>query len=95
MFESIDSETTWLTITNIGLGVVTLICLAAVGYVFVKEVVEGARSKVKVRQLQDDHSFMLADLGITMADGGKAVNEKELVKKTGDDDPPNIIRAEE
>lgn len=95
MFEFID-ETTWLTITNIGLGVVTLICLIAVGVVIAKELLEGVRGKVRVSQLQDDHSFMLGDLGITMADGGKRMDERKLAKKNqSDDDEPNIIRAEE
>jgi len=95
MFESIN-ETTWLTFTNIGLGVVTLICLVAVGYVAAKEIFAGARSKVKIPHLRDDHSFILSDLGITMADGGKRVDEKELVKESQfDNDEPNIIRSEE
>ena len=96
MLESIDNETMWLTLTNIGLGVVTLICLAAVGFVIVKEVLEGVRSKVRIPHLQDDHSFALGDLGITMADGGRRVDEKELVRKNQtDNDEPNIIRSEE
>lgn len=95
MFNSMDSETLWLTLTNIGLGLVTLACLIAVGIVIIKEVLADVRSKVKVPQLQDDHSFMLADLGITMADGGKRIDEKETAKSYNiDDDEPNIQRSE-
>jgi hypothetical protein len=90
-----DSETLWLTITNAGLGLVTLICLVAVGVVVAKEIYAGARSKVRVPQLQDDHSFMLGDLGITMADGGKRIDEKEKSKKYDqDEDEANIQRSE-
>ncbi len=93
MFESMDSETLFLTITNIGLGVVTVICIAAVGMVIIKEVFSEARSTVKVPHLQDDHSFMLADLGITMADGGKRIDEHEIIQRSQDDEK-NIQRSE-
>jgi hypothetical protein len=93
MFESMDSETLFLTITNIGLGVVTVICIAAVGMVIIKEVFSEARSTVKVPHLQDDHSFILADLGITMADGGKRIDEQEIIQRTQDDEK-NIQRSE-
>jgi hypothetical protein len=95
MFDSMDSETMWLTITNIGLGIVTLVCIVAVGVVIAKEIFADARSKARVPHLQDDHSFMLADLGITMADGGKRIDEKETAKKYNiEDDEPNIQRSE-
>lgn len=95
MFNSMDSETLWLTITNVGLGIVTLICLIAVGIVVSKEIFADVRSKVRIPQLQDDHSFMLRDLGITMADGGKLIDEKEHAKKfDSDDDEQNIQRSE-
>jgi len=93
MFESMDSETLFLTITNIGLGVVTVICIAAVGMVIIKEVFSDARSTVTVPRLQDDHSFMLADLGITMADGGKRIDEHEIIQRSQDDEK-NIQRSE-
>jgi len=96
MFNSMDSETLWLTITNVGLGIVTLICLIAVGSVIAKEVFADVRSKVRIPQLQDDHSFALDDLGITMADGGKRIDEKETAKKYNieEDDEKNIQRSE-
>lgn len=95
MFDSMNSETLWLTLTNVGLGIVTVACIIAVGVVVTKEIYGDIRSKVRVPQLQDDHSFMLGDLGITMADGGKRIDEKELmVKNDQDDDEANIQRSE-
>lgn len=95
MFNSMDSETLWLTITNAGLGIVALVCIIAVGIVLTKEIFADVRSKVRIPQLQDDHSFMLHDLGITMADGGKRIDEKENVKKYNfDEDGKNIQRSE-
>ncbi|MDD8017407.1 MAG: hypothetical protein PHP42_03430 [Bacteroidota bacterium] len=95
MLESFD-ETLWLNLTNIGLGIVTLICCVAVGLVFGKEFLVRARNKVRVPVLQDDHSFVFGDLGITMADGGKKIDEKEfaLAYKNSNADEPNITRSD-
>lgn len=96
MFESFDAETSWLTITNISLGVVTVICIIAIGYVAVKEIFAHARESVRVPSLQDDHSFALGDLGITMADGGERVDERKIIEqKNLDKNEPNIYRSEE
>ncbi len=80
MFESFD-ETLWLNVTNIGLGVVTIICCLAIGIVFGKETLERAKRKTRLPSIEDDHAFVFGDLGITMADGGKVVDEKEVVQK--------------
>ncbi len=95
MFNSFDSETMWLTITNAGLGIVTFICILAVGGVVAKELFADIRSKVFLPHLQDDHSFDLGGLGITMADGGKRIDEKDTARKySQNDDGPNIQRSE-
>ncbi len=94
MFDTTYPETYWLTLTNIALGVVTLICLVAVGRVFLREVAERVRTRVHVPALQDDHSFVFGDLGITMADGGQPIDEKELYSKNSDETDPNIVRSE-
>ena len=78
MFENFDAETTWLTITNAGLGLVTLICIVAVGYVGIKEYVAHVRQEVRLPVFQDDHSFNLGSLGITMADGGTRIDERNM-----------------
>lgn len=91
MFESMNSETVWLTITNAGLGIVTVICFVAVGVVVAKEFFADARAKVRVPHLQDDHSFLLGDLGVTMADGGKRLDKNETDEKN---DEKHIQRSE-
>ncbi len=96
MFESFDAETSWLTITNIGLGLVTVACIIAIGYVAVKEFFAHARESVRITSLQDDHSFAFGDLGITMADGGERIDERKIIEqKQLDKNEPNIIRSEE
>jgi hypothetical protein len=95
MFNSMDSETLWLTITNVSLGIVALVCIIAVGVVLTKEILAGVRSKVRIPELQDDHSFMLRDLGITMADGGKRIAKNENAEQYNfDNDSKNIQRSE-
>ena len=94
MFDSMNSETVWLTITNAGLGIVALICIVAVGVVAGKELYAGMKEKVRVPQLQDDHSFMLSELGITMADGGERLDGKPQAKSDAAKDESNIQRSE-
>ena len=95
MFDPTDAETYWLNITNIVLGVVTVVCLIAVGTMVVREVLAKVRSRVQVPVYRDNHSFAFSDLGITMADGGEKVDEKSLLKSDApiQDDRPNIFRS--
>jgi hypothetical protein len=72
MFNFTDPQTFWLNVTNSILGIVTLVCLIAVSVSAVKELVE----RLRAPQTEDDHSLYVGDLGLTMADGGKPVDEK-------------------
>ena len=78
MFDLNDPNTFWLNITNIALGVVTLICCGVVGYGVVQEVLARVRKRKASLVEVDDHALVVTDLGITMADGGERVNEKPL-----------------
>src|SRR5512140_1307053 len=71
-----DPETMWLNITNIALGVMTLLCVAVVGWGVFSELLDRVKAKAALLSEPDDHSFALHDLGLTMADGGKKVDEK-------------------
>ena len=82
-----DPSTYWLTITNIGLGVVVLICCGAVAFGIVQELAARRRKRASMSQLDrevsdlvsayDGHAFNVPGLGVTMADGGDPVKEKE------------------
>jgi hypothetical protein len=83
-----DPSTYWLTITNIALGVVTLICIVAVGVGIVQELAARARKRAALRKLDaevadlvasysDGHAFDIPSLGVTMADGGEELGKKE------------------
>jgi hypothetical protein len=78
MFDLNDPNTFWLNVTNIALGIITLICCAAVGYGVLQEVRVRQRKRKSNLVEADDHSLIVTDLGITMADGGLPVKEKPL-----------------
>ncbi len=66
-----DPQTLWLNITNIALGVVTVVCFAVVGWGALTEVVKRLRVRWGLAAESDDHAFAIPGLGVTMADGGK------------------------
>lgn len=69
------SETLWLTLTNVALGIVTLVALLSVfGAVAVE--LYGRLRKNRVPEVPDFHVLHVPDLGLTMADGGEKVGEK-------------------
>jgi hypothetical protein len=74
-----DPATYWLTLTNIALGVVVLICCAAVGIGIFQELAAKRRRRIASAQLDTEmaHLFNIPGLGVTMADGGEALREKD------------------
>jgi hypothetical protein len=83
-----DPSTYWLTVTNIALGLVTVICFVAVGIGVVQELAARSKKKAAVSKLDrevadlvasysDGHAFDIPSLGITMADGGEDTGKKE------------------
>lgn len=74
MFNFSDPETFWLNVTNIGLGLVTLLCCLAIGKGAVDAIRVRARMTARSRAEYDDHAFMAPELGLTMADGGEPIS---------------------
>lgn len=74
-----DPATYWLTFTNIALGVIVLICCAAVGVGIFQELAAKRRRHIAAAQLDQElaHMFHVPGLGITMADGGEPLREKD------------------
>jgi hypothetical protein len=82
-----DPSTYWLTITNIALGLVTLICCVAVGIGIAQELAAKRKKKTALSRLDsevanlltsyDGHAFHIPTLGVTMADGGEELGKKE------------------
>ena len=83
-----DPSTYWLTVTNIGLGLVTVVCCIAVGIGMFQELAARRRKHVAMSKLDhevadlvssfgDGHAFQIPGLGVTMADGGEELRKKE------------------
>jgi hypothetical protein len=82
-----DPSATWLNIMNISLGLVVLICCAAVALGVLQELAARRRKRASASQLDRElneligscggHAFHVPGLGLTMADGGEPVSEKE------------------
>jgi hypothetical protein len=83
-----DPSTYWLNVTNIALGLVTLICCIAVGIGIVQELAAKRRKSASLSRIDtevadlvasfaDGHAFHIPSLGVTMADGGEELRKKE------------------
>ena len=68
-----DPQTLWLNITNLSLGIVTLLALTLVGVSLAQEWIARRRRAREVDGLDTELSHMLhiPELGMTMADGGE------------------------
>ncbi len=66
-----DPKTLWLNVTNIALGVVTLLCVGIVVWGAATEVLGRLRRRWAVYMGEDAHVFAAPGLGTTMADGGE------------------------
>jgi hypothetical protein len=83
-----DPSTYWLNFTNAALGVVVLICCAAVAFGVMQELAAKWKKKAALSKLDhevadlvsafhDGHAFNVPGLGVTMADGGEELTKKE------------------
>ena len=82
-----DPSTYWLTVTNIALGLVTLICCIAVGIGILQELAAKRKRRAAMSNLDsevaslvssfgDGHAFHTPSLGVTMADGGDELKDQ-------------------
>ncbi|MBA3974642.1 MAG: hypothetical protein C0504_10550 [Candidatus Solibacter sp.] len=67
----------WLNLTNVGLGVVALVCVVAVAYNIVSELL----IRKHAARTNDSHAMHVPELGWTMADGGEPVGENRPGRK--------------
>jgi hypothetical protein len=81
-----DPSTYWLTVTNVALGLVVLVCCVAVAIGIVQEVAAKRRKAAELSKLDREvadlvsayggHAFQVPGLGVTMADGGEKLDGK-------------------
>jgi hypothetical protein len=82
-----DPSTYWLTVMNVVLGIVVLVCCAAVAVGIMQEIVTRRKKRAAIAALDHEvadlvaayggHAFNVPGLGVTMADGGEPAREKE------------------
>jgi len=95
-----DSQTLWLNVVNLSLGLVTLACIAAIGYGVLQDVRERLKKRagagVTNREVADlmnglgGHAFDMPGLGLTMADGGEPLEKPAQSAKTS---PKPAVKA--
>ncbi len=73
-----DSQTLWLNVTNLVLGLVTLLAVAGVAFTCVREVL--AR-RAKRHVTEGAHAYFDPELGLTMADGGEPLKPSPRDRK--------------
>ncbi len=76
MLESSDPKIYWLSVTNIGLGLVALVCLVALIRGVLLDLWERIRGQATSADPADDHAFFEPRLGLTMPDGGERAEHK-------------------
>jgi hypothetical protein len=82
-----DPSTYWLTVTNVVLGLVVLICCVAVAVGIVQELAARRKKAAAMSKLDREvadlvgayggHAFHVPGLGVTMADGGEELGKKD------------------
>lgn len=81
-----QSEVFWLNAANIALGVVVLVCVVAIGFSVVRELVVRSKRRRQMSaeidrdmaaMLGGDHVFADPALGLTMADGGEPIEDSK------------------
>jgi hypothetical protein len=80
MYGANGPDTFWLNFTNIALGLVTLACVLAIGAGVVRELLERRRQQATAA---DDHAFATPELGLTMADGGRRIDDADQAPPEG------------
>jgi hypothetical protein len=68
-----NSQTLWLNLTNLALGIVTLLALVVVGFGVAQEVLAKRRRARELAGMDEEvrHLLHVPELGLTMADGGE------------------------
>ena len=72
-----DPKTLWLTITNIALGVVTVLCVVVVAWGAATAALASLRRRWGLGLEPDDRAFAAPGFRVTAAGGGKRVTTDE------------------
>jgi hypothetical protein len=70
-------DTLWLITVNVLLGLAIVVCLVMIAMSFLNEIRRNRKEKREERQVPDDYLKGLKDLGVTLPDGGKKIDEMD------------------
>jgi hypothetical protein len=77
MIGLLNSEMFWLLLVNVVLGLAVLVCCLIIGWYVIRDIRQRARQKRDESRVPKDYLSGLKDLGITMNDGGKKIDESQ------------------
>jgi hypothetical protein len=77
MLTLLEPEMLWLITINILLGLAIILCIVLVVLNLTREVRSNRKKRKAVAQVPDNYLAGLKDLGVTLPDGGKRIDEMD------------------
>jgi hypothetical protein len=74
MFDPSTPDAFWLDITNAALGVFCALCLVAIAWAVVRDLLDKQAERSRERADSPSHILQSPELGLTMADGGRPID---------------------
>jgi hypothetical protein len=75
MCSLVDPKTIWLLLTNLILGLAVVVCSAMIVWCLMKDVLRRRRDKREESLVASDYLDGLENLGVSLPDGGKRIDE--------------------
>jgi hypothetical protein len=75
MCSLVDPKTIWLLLTNLILGLAVVVCSAMIVWCLMKDVLRRRRDKREESLVPSDYLDGLENLGVSLPDGGKRIDE--------------------
>lgn len=81
MIGFISPDTLWLISVNILLGLAIIVCSVMIAWSFLHEIRSHRKKRKDEAKVPHDYLMGLKDLGVTLPDGGKKIDEIEEMDK--------------
>jgi hypothetical protein len=74
-------DTLWLITVNVLLGLAIIVCSVMIAWSFLNEIRSHRKKRKDEAKVPDDYLKGLKDLGVTLPDGGKKIDEMDEKEK--------------